>query len=74
MVIALTGQNIPSSGSYLGVAFKNPDTTKTTTTVNEDGSTSTQTTTVDLIWDAIYCPVAAEEPTNPGLSNNLWSD
>mmetsp|Transcript_118860 Transcript_118860/g.165625 ORF Transcript_118860/g.165625 Transcript_118860/m.165625 type:complete len:220 (-) Transcript_118860:73-732(-) len=74
MVIALTGQNIPSSGSYLGVAFKNPNETKTTTTVNPDGSTSTQTTTVSLIWDGIYCQVNSVEPTNPGLSNNLWSD
>ena len=74
LTIGLTGQNIASTGSYLGIAFQNPQTTKTETSTDSNGNTTSTTVNVALKWDGIYCTVADPQPAYPGLSNNLWSD
>mmetsp|Transcript_30247 Transcript_30247/g.21991 ORF Transcript_30247/g.21991 Transcript_30247/m.21991 type:complete len:168 (+) Transcript_30247:179-682(+) len=75
LAIGLTGQNIPVSGSYMGVAFRNPQTKTQDVYTDSEGNTITKEVDVALKWDGIYCTVAETEPVYPsGLSANLYSD
>lgn len=75
LAIGLTGQSIPVTGSYMGVAFRNPQEKTQDIYTDDEGNTITKEVDVALKWDGIYCTVAESEPVYPsGLSANLYSN